>query len=159
MYHFCFKDVHTDVNQTSLKVDVTQNCANFDAKVSPASGIVFTFTRSFDTCDEKDYLIEDGTTNVLWAYGNGPLYNLNGLDLGNKNIATTGFSRTRLLKVEPTNNEFPADSKNLEIRHIVDLPPDDTTYWCSVHKLPNAFTKKHHAIQVCSSNSSCCTKL
>ena len=58
-----------------------------------------------------------------------------------------GFVRTRLLKVDVP-LEYPKDSKNLEIRHEVDLPSDDTTYWCSTHKLPNTFKNKHHAIQV-----------
>ena len=49
-----------------------------------------------------------------------------------------GFLRTRILKV-PIEFDFPDDSKSLEIRHVVDLPSDDTTYWCSVHKLPNEF--------------------
>jgi hypothetical protein len=55
----------------------------------------------------------------------------------------------RLLKVDDVSVNFPSDAKNLEIRHSVDLPPDDTTYWCSVHKLPEVFQGiKHHAIQV-----------
>ena len=45
-------------------------------------------------------------------------------------------------------SEFPRDSQNLEIRHKIDLPSDDTTYWCSTHKLPNVFKRKHHAVQV-----------
>lgn len=61
-------------------------------------------------------------------------------------MAKSGFSRLRLLKVDiPT--EFPKDSKALDIRHSIEIPSDDTTYWCSVHKLPNIFRKKHHAIQ------------
>ena len=58
-----------------------------------------------------------------------------------------GFVRTRLFKVDVP-SEFPRDSQNLEIRHKIDLPPDDTTYWCSTHKLPNIFRRKHHAVQV-----------
>ena len=58
-----------------------------------------------------------------------------------------GFVRTRLFKVVVP-SEFPRDSQNLEIRHKIDLPPDDTTYWCSTHKLPNVFKRKHHAVQV-----------
>jgi uncharacterized membrane protein YwzB len=30
----------------------------------------------------------------------------------------------------------------------VTIPSDNTTYWCSIHKLPDAFAKKHHVIQV-----------
>ena len=33
----------------------------------------------------------------------------------------SGFIRTRILKV-PMEFDFPADSKSLEIRHVVDLP-------------------------------------
>ena len=58
-----------------------------------------------------------------------------------------GFVRTRLFKVDVP-SEFPRDSQNLEIRHKIDLPSDDTTYWCSTHKLPNVFKRKHHAVQV-----------
>lgn len=47
----------------------------------------------------------------------------------------------------PINDILEEDAQSLEIRHSIDLPPDDTTYWCSVHKLPQAFTNKHHAIQ------------
>ena len=53
----------------------------------------------------------------------------------------------RLWQVDPKIVE-PADTKTYEVRHQVDLPSDDTTYWCSVHKLPDAFKKKHHVIQV-----------
>ena len=59
----------------------------------------------------------------------------------------SGFVRTRLTKVDVP-LDYPKGSQKLEIRHQIQLPSDDTTYWCSVHKLPNIFRKKHHAIQV-----------
>lgn len=34
------------------------------------------FVRSFDTCHEEDYLIEDGTVHIVYASGSGPLYRL-----------------------------------------------------------------------------------
>ena len=41
------------------------------------------------------------------------------------------------------------DLDTLDINHSeLKLPEDDTTYWCSVHKLPDTFINKHHAIQV-----------
>ncbi len=42
---------------------------------NPAAGwAVIDFSRPFDTCEEEDYLIEDGTTHIVYAYGSGPLY-------------------------------------------------------------------------------------
>ena len=58
-----------------------------------------------------------------------------------------GFVRIRLLKVEDRPS-VPADTFPIEITHQMDLPSDDTTYWCSVHKLPQQLQKKHHVIQV-----------
>ncbi len=61
----------------------------------------FSFRRSFDTCDPDDYLIEDGTTHVVWSVGRaegvdeegGPVVDLMGEGTEH------GFARTRLLKV------------------------------------------------------------
>jgi uncharacterized membrane protein YwzB len=39
----------------------------------------------------------------------------------------------------------------------VTIPSDNTTYWCSIHKLPDAFAKKHHVIQV--RNCTICIKI
>ena len=41
------------------------------------------------------------------------------------------------------------DTTPLEITHEVDLPSDDTSYFCSTHKLPRQFrARKHHTIMV-----------
>ena len=129
-----------------IQVDQHQDCLDFNAELT-SKGIVFAFKRKFDTCDDPfDYLLEDGTTHVIWAYGQGPLYDVNNLNIADKGIGTFGFSRTRLLKVL-LDEDFPQDARGLEIKHSIDLPSDDTTYWCSVHKLPNVFKKKHHALQ------------
>lgn len=32
------------------------------------------FSRFFDTCHQEDYLIEDGTVHIVYAFGAGPLY-------------------------------------------------------------------------------------
>ena len=82
---------------------------------------------------------------------------------------TTGFNRVRLLKVnmniitgeeteeteddrEDTDEEDVSPS-DFEVRHgQIELPNDDTTYWCSVHKLPDQFRQKHHVLQACISD-------
>ena len=52
----------------------------------------------------------------------------------------------RLLQVDPMAS-FPADTKTFDVTHEVDLPSDDTTYWCSSHKLPAPLRRRHHVIQ------------
>ena len=82
-----------------IQVDQHQDCLDFNAELT-AKGIVFSFKRKFDTCDDPfDYILEDGTTHVIWAHGQGPLYDVNNLNIADKGIGTFGFSRTRLLKV------------------------------------------------------------
>jgi hypothetical protein len=50
----------------------------------------------------------------------------------------------------------PAEARQLEVRHELELPGDDTTYWCSVHKLPKAVARnKHHVVQVGQRNAEC----
>ena len=70
----------------------------------------FSFRRPFDTCDPDDYLIEDGTTHVVWSVGRaegveeadeeevggGPVVDLMGEGTEH------GFARTRMLKVSKT---------------------------------------------------------
>lgn len=138
------QDTHTE-NDTLLILDAQDDCADFQAR-QLAKGVILSFTRKFDTCDNNDYIIEDGTTHIVWSYGQGPLFSLNHLDIGDTATSKSGFARTRLLKVDVPKG-FPEDSQLLDIRHSMQLPSDDTTYWCSVHKLPTKLKKKHHAIQ------------
>ena len=64
-----------------IQVDQHQDCLDFNAEFT-SKGIVFAFTRKFDTCDDPfDYLLEDGTTHVIWAHGQGPLYDVNNLNI------------------------------------------------------------------------------
>lgn len=56
----------------------------------------FLFSRSFDTCDEKDYKIEPGTVHVVFATGPGPLKRADGLRV--TRAVHKGFQRTTILK-------------------------------------------------------------
>ena len=49
-----------------------------------SSELEWIFSRSLDTCDEEDYKIEDGTTHLIWAVGRGPLYEINGVNISDK---------------------------------------------------------------------------
>ena len=90
--------------------------------------------------------IEDGTTHIVWATGRGPLYAVSGLNVSQAVNTQQGASMVRFLTVstEGTDGTFPHLINKEEVR----LTDDDTTYWCSVHKLPDAFKMKHHVIQV-----------
>ncbi len=54
----------------------------------------------------------------------------------------------RLLKAEglPDPTSDPS-SGNLDVTHEIVIPSDDTTYWCSVHRLPGEFRHKHHVTE------------
>eukprot|EP00095_Tigriopus_kingsejongensis_P009488 maker-scaffold661_size154698-snap-gene-0.21 protein:Tk09488 transcript:maker-scaffold661_size154698-snap-gene-0.21-mRNA-1 annotation:"tyramine beta-hydroxylase-like" len=138
---FALKDVHSN-NFSRVDVDQSQDCRDFKYKIF-ADGTVFTFARDFDTCDVDDYVIEDGTTHIIWAHGLGPMQNLRDITLDS---AKSGMVRTRLLKV-PDVPELPIDDQTIDFTHEILIPSDDTTYWCSVHRLPDELIEKHHVIQ------------
>ena len=62
--------------------------------------------------------------------------------------SVSGNTRLRLLKPIP-DKAIEEDLETLDIQHSdIQLPDDDTTYWCSVHKLSDKFLQKHHSVQV-----------
>ncbi|KAA0188986.1 hypothetical protein HAZT_HAZT006497 [Hyalella azteca] len=106
--------------------------------------IKFTFYRELDTCSPGHYVIERGTTHLVWSYGAGPLYQLSGvLAAGDE----TGHVMVELLKppVGPPSNV--KSYKEIKIAaKSVSVPAEETTYWCSVQKLPPYFADKHHIL-------------
>ena len=54
---FIFQDSHTDENDTLISIDAKQDCLDFQEKLMP-NGVLYTYKRAFDTCDEDDYVIE-----------------------------------------------------------------------------------------------------
>lgn len=57
--------------------------------------------------------------------------------------------RVTLLKNLKANNPLPPHTTNLDIlSNKVQVPAEETTYWCHVHKLPPEFSAKHHVYQV-----------
>ena len=83
------EDSYTSENDTLIQVDPHQDCLDFNAEIIP-KGISFTFKRKFDTCDPFDYVLEDGTTHLIWAHGSGPLYDVHHLNIADKSIGTFG---------------------------------------------------------------------
>ncbi|XP_044766667.1 tyramine beta-hydroxylase [Coccinella septempunctata] len=140
-----FEDTWAD-EDGNLHLDNTQNCNNFQHKNS-RSTTKFTFTRKFDTCDEHDYIIEEGTTHIVWLRGRGPLPSVEGFNLRNISKQNEGMIRVSLLK-NINVSELPPYVMHYDV--VVDkvrVPAEETTYWCSVRKLPTRFKKKHHIYQ------------
>ncbi|XP_071521635.1 dopamine beta-hydroxylase [Panulirus ornatus] len=128
-----------------LVVAEQQDCQEFRYKVHD-DVIKFTFSRKFDTCHPGHYVIQGGTTHVVWSWGAGPLFRLGGvLAAGDQ----TGLARVQLLKptlVQPDHHR--KDCQILEVRSKkVEVPSEETTYWCTVEKLPDTFLKKHHVLE------------
>ncbi|XP_011700718.1 PREDICTED: tyramine beta-hydroxylase [Wasmannia auropunctata] len=128
-----------------LHLDTQQDCENF-AWRRRGNITKFTFSRKFDTCDEHDYIIERGTTHLVWLRGRGPLSSLAGLEISD--AKASGMSRTELNRVSHKKPKFPANAWQLELlAHRVQVPKQETTYWCRVHKLPSVLRQKHHILQ------------
>ncbi|KAK7083788.1 hypothetical protein SK128_003689, partial [Halocaridina rubra] len=122
-----------------------QTCRDFRYKVT--DGVIkFTFSRLFDTCFPEHYIIEGGTTHIIWSWGIGPLYRLGGVRAAGD---AHGLTRIQLLKPNlSVSNHHKKECKLLEVRSKhTEVPDDETTYWCTVEKLPDSFRKKHHVLE------------
>ncbi|XP_045498203.1 tyramine beta-hydroxylase [Colias croceus] len=140
--HDHFEDMHSDGDGKLIR-DTKQNCNAFhiDAKSRSIS-----FERYFDTCDDDDYIIEDGTVHVIWARGVDKLFSSQGLCLPCTSAHDRGFIRVRLLTPVGVYNE---KAQELKItNNDLKVPSSDTTYWCKVVKLPEFIAAKvHHIIK------------
>ncbi|KAK7604848.1 hypothetical protein V9T40_006034 [Parthenolecanium corni] len=140
-----FQDTWVD-DRGDIFVDTQQDCQEFDISYQK-NRAKFTFIRKFDTCDDDDYIIEDGTTHIVWLKGNGPITSLEHLSV--LNTKQKGMQRTQLLK-NPTAQKIkiPKTARTVEFTaDHVHVPHNDTTYWCRVMKLPEYLTDIHHIIQ------------
>ncbi|XP_058796937.1 tyramine beta-hydroxylase [Phymastichus coffea] len=129
----------------TLNLDEQQDCTHFEWR-RRGNVTKFAFGRKFDTCDEHDYVMEGGTTHVVWLKGSGPLSSLAGLRVAD--AKASGMSRTEMLRVQHAKPQFPGDAWRHEVRaDRVEVPSAETTYWCKVHKLPSTLRRKHHVLQ------------
>lgn len=138
-----FEDMHAD-NDGRLTRDRIQNC---DAFFFDDETENLVFERYFDTCDDDDYIIDDGTIHIIWAHGNDKLFSSNGLSPSSTSTEDHGFIRVHLLT--PLGNPKVGDAYQLRLTNKnLKVPGGDTTYWCKIVKLPDFVTKKtHHIVQ------------
>ncbi|GCC18955.1 hypothetical protein chiPu_0020934 [Chiloscyllium punctatum] len=134
-----FGDAWTD-DEARVHLDTQQDYQLIDAHQS-AQGLYLTFKRPFNTCDQRDYIIERGTVHLLYRFLNHPIASLQSIDL--KELAG-GLQRVQLLKPMIQTPTLPSDIKILEVlAPNVTIPDQETTYWCYITKLPRDFPAHH----------------
>ncbi|XP_003743549.1 dopamine beta-hydroxylase [Galendromus occidentalis] len=141
-----FEDGHTN-SEGFLYVEEQQHC-RLDSLKRKGSSLRFLFSRSFDTCDDKDYKIEQGTVHVVFASGPGPLKRADGLRI--TRAVHKGFQRTTILKPTVGDEEepLPEDVKTYAfLNDQVAVPKRETTYWCKMFRFPPEFRRKQHIVQ------------
>ncbi|XP_050300563.1 tyramine beta-hydroxylase [Anthonomus grandis grandis] len=130
-----------------IELDRHQDCIHFRHKETTSGITKFTFIRKFDTCDNRDYIIQDGTTHIVWSKGAEKFVTPKGLNISTLH-KDSGMSRVTLLKNVHDNGELPPFVQILDLlTNEVQVPAVETTYWCKVFKLPHEFKKKHHIYQ------------
>uniref|UniRef100_A0ABM5F5Y1 Dopamine beta-hydroxylase n=2 Tax=Pogona vitticeps TaxID=103695 RepID=A0ABM5F5Y1_9SAUR len=107
-----------------------------------AEGLSLIFERPFDTCDPRDYLIEDGTVHLVYGILERPVPSLQAVNFSA--LPYKGLQRVQLLKPKVKAPPLPADVQTLEVRAPdVEIPGQETTYWCYIQDLPDGFAKHH----------------
>ncbi|KAK3792767.1 hypothetical protein RRG08_023100 [Elysia crispata] len=105
---------------------------------------VFKVTRLLETCDDQDVSIKPGTTRVIYAYSNtDPLS-----DDAIRYHGNTRGTKSVLLLDPPTSEQhtdaLPSGVKVLEFTNRnTSVPADDTTYHCTMWRLPDMGGKNH----------------
>uniref|UniRef100_A0A667I418 Dopamine beta-hydroxylase n=1 Tax=Lynx canadensis TaxID=61383 RepID=A0A667I418_LYNCA len=134
-----FGDAWSD-QRGQIHLDSRQDYQLLRARRTP-EGLSLIFRRPFDTCDPKDYLIEDGTVHLVYGVLEEPFRTLEAI---NTSGLQTGLQRVQLLKPSIPIPALPMDTHTMEIRTPDILIPDQpTTYWCHITELPDGFSRHH----------------
>uniref|UniRef100_H2ZA79 Dopamine beta-hydroxylase n=1 Tax=Ciona savignyi TaxID=51511 RepID=H2ZA79_CIOSA len=102
--------------------------------------------RSFDTCDDHDYQLDSGTTNIIVIY---PIHSpcksihINLVDCNISKVPVT-LRRAQLLKPEVTVPKTHAKWFDIVAPNVT-IPRSSTTYWCNLQQLP-PFKRKVHGV-------------
>ncbi|XP_048415023.1 dopamine beta-hydroxylase isoform X1 [Stegostoma tigrinum] len=134
-----FGDAWTD-EEARIHLDTQQDYQLVDAHQS-AQGLYLTFKRPFNTCDQRDYIIEGGTVHLLYRFLNRPITSVKSIDLKEM---PGGLQRVQLLKPMIHTPPLPSDIKVLEVlAPNVTIPDQETTYWCYISTLPHHLPVHH----------------
>ncbi|KPM05232.1 dopamine beta-hydroxylase-like protein [Sarcoptes scabiei] len=146
-----FEDAKTNNESVVTLSSDTNHCQFIKAKQIRKKNILYlAFSRLFDTCDPKSYRIDNGTTHLV--YGTGQQSGTFGLDNVRLFDTEHGFQRVQLLKPQLYSSKSSDSNRSYDelidfLVENVTVPSVDTTYWCSLHRLPDKFKSKHHITQ------------
>nr|XP_024108152.2 dopamine beta-hydroxylase isoform X1 [Pongo abelii]XP_054376834.1 dopamine beta-hydroxylase isoform X1 [Pongo abelii] len=137
-----FADAWSD-QKGQIHLDSQQDYQLLQVQRTP-EGLTLLFKRPFGTCDPKDYLIEDGTVHLVYGILEEPFRSLEAI---NGSGLQTGLQRVQLLKPNIPEPELPPDTYTMEVQAPnIQIPSQETTYWCYIKELPKGFSR-HHIIK------------
>ncbi|XP_072515362.1 dopamine beta-hydroxylase [Salminus brasiliensis] len=120
--------------------DSQQDYQLLEAQNTP-QGFTLLFRRPFSTCDQHDYVIEEGTVHVIYALLDQPIHSLKQLNVSRLQM---GVQRILLLRPDTPTPFLPPDVQSLEVlAPDIIIPSQDTTYWCHTYQLPPNMPKNH----------------
>ncbi|CAG2102775.1 unnamed protein product, partial [Medioppia subpectinata] len=139
--HYKLQDIHVDSDGIGL-VDTSNDCHLINA-TKLSNGLSFAFKRAFNTCDPIDYTIEEGTTNMVWSTGSGLL-----IDRIDFKANKYGFRPIRLMNIpERISPDLPKAKTYDFLNDDIPVPVLNTSWQCTVHRLPMVFYRKHHIVK------------
>lgn len=154
-----FSDRHAVGHQTP-ELDDSQDWTLLAASESDTSTML-TFSRSLDTCDPQDYPITENKIAVIWAYGERDDIRYH---YRNRGIFQVYLLHENYVPQMFYDRSYPGqpiivddnhkDTRFWQLRSVIQLPVQATTYWCTLQKAPS-LKQKHHAIGVNKKISTC----
>ncbi|KAL5011858.1 hypothetical protein ScPMuIL_010409 [Solemya velum] len=137
-----FQDTWSD-SRGLLHIDSRQDYTVVKATVRPMETDIILY-RKFDTCDEHDYQLDNGTTHIIFFISDGQPTHVDSMNITALN---PGIQRVQLLKPELKKPNFPDDTWTFDvIAPKVHIPSKETTYWWYITTIPE-LRKKHHIIK------------
>ncbi|ODN04974.1 DBH-like monooxygenase protein 1 [Orchesella cincta] len=130
-------DFHTDCDR-NLLLDAKQDWRLLGARET-LGRTSLQLSRPIDTCDSDDHPITEDLLSIIWAYGE-----TDQLEYHNDNRG-----RFRVYLLDPVLHPAPT-AKSLprwKVSTKTKVPPKETTYWCTIHKIPPGINRKHHIIE------------
>lgn len=85
--------------------------------------------------------LQEGTVHVIYGFLDQPLASLEQLNLSRIH---TGLQRVLMLRPDTPPPTLPPDVRTLDVLSPnVNIPNQETTYWCYIQKLPENMPRNH----------------
>ncbi|XP_072015163.1 dopamine beta-hydroxylase-like [Amphiura filiformis] len=140
------KDFWTD-SSGRLHKDKSQDYRLLDYDVTSDDRLELVFSRPIDTCDAKDYQIQNGTDHLLLLRGYYKEAQSDDESLIIHNLTTFAMKRVSLMKTLRAVPDLPSDVQIDEVLvDTITVPAESTTYWCKVYQFSRMYSK-HHIIR------------